>query len=217
LTSAVEQVSLGVPITITTEADAHSPTWSPNGTRVAYSLYDDEEQAWFVYIALPDGITPPRRIHQGEWPSWGPNGQLAFTTCTGENLCGIHIFDPEDWSLRRLTNSDQDQATGWSPSGHEIAYMSDVGRSYNLYVVHAETSFVRQITRDLFTDVVPTWSPDGQRIAYVTNRNDNWSLYTQHPYGNRLEYLLPLGEQSADGLRFRASWVARALEFPEQP
>lgn len=217
ITAAFEVVSLGTPITITTEAEAHSPTWSPNGTRLAYSQYDDEEQAWLIYIALPDGVTPPRRIHQGEWPAWGPTGLLAFTTCSGDNLCGIHIFDPADWSLRRLTHSIQDRASGWSPSGDEIAYMSDVGRSYNLYIVHAESSHVRQITRDLFTDIVPTWSPDGQRIAYVTNRSDDWALYTQHPYGNRLEYLATLGEQSADAQRFRLSWVARVLQFTGLP
>jgi Tol biopolymer transport system component len=178
-------------------------------------LYDEQEQAWFIYIALADGATPPRRIHQGEWPTWGPTGLLAFTTCTAADLCGIQIFDPADWSLRRLTNSVQDRASGWSPSGDEIVYMSDIGRSYNLYVVHAETSHVRQITRDLFSDMAPTWSPDGQRIAYVTNRDDDWSLYTQHPYGNRLEHLTPLGEQSADGRRFRLSWVARVLRFPD--
>jgi tetratricopeptide (TPR) repeat protein len=215
VTTTQEYVTLGTPITITTEPEAHYPTWAPNGTRLAYSLYDEQEQAWFIYIALADGTTPPRRIHQGEWPTWGPTGLLAFTTCTATDLCGIHIFDPADWSLRRLTNSVQDRASGWSPSGDEIVYMSDIGRSYNLYVVHAETSHVRQITRDLFTDMAPTWSPDGQRIAYVTNRDDDWSLYTQHPYGNRLEHLTPLGEQSADGRRFRLSWVARVLRFPD--
>jgi Tol biopolymer transport system component len=142
---------------------------------------------------------------------------LAFTTCSGEDGCGIHIFDPEDWSLRRLTGSIQDRATGWSPSGDEIAYMSDIGRSQNLYVVHAYSGHVRQITRDLFTDIVPTWSPDGQRIAYVTNRNDDWSLYSLHPYGNRLEHLIQLGEESADSVRFRVSWVARVLEFFDGP
>lgn len=216
-TATVETVTLGTPITITTATDAHYPTWSPKGMRLAYSQYDSLEQEWFVYIALPDGTAAPRRIHQGEWPSWGPTGLLAFTTCSGENLCGIHIFDPTDWSLRRLTSSVQDRASGWSPSGDEIAYMSDIGRSYNLYVVHAQSSHVRQITRDLFTDIVPTWSPDGQRIAYVTNRDDDWSLYTQHPYGNRLEHLTPLGAQSADGQRFRLSWVARVLHFAGTP
>jgi tetratricopeptide (TPR) repeat protein len=216
-TATAERVTLGTPIAITAEPEAHYPTWSPDGTRVAYSLYDDQEQEWFIYVALPDGTTPPRRIHQGEWPTWGPTGLLAFTTCTDEELCGIHIFNPADWSIRRLTDSVQDRATGWSPSGDEIAYMSDIGRSFNLYVVHAQSNHVRQITRDLFTDLVPTWSPDGQRIAYVTNRDDDWSLYTQHPYGNRLEHLTPLGAQSADSQRFRLSWVARVLRFPDTP
>lgn len=217
ISTTVETVTLGTPITITTATDAHYPTWSPNGTRIAYSQYDAQEQEWYIYIALPDGVTPPRRVHQGEWPTWGPTGLLAFTTCTGQDLCGIHIFDPADWSLRRLTNSIQDRASGWSPSGDEIAYMSDIGRSYNLYIVHAQSSHVRQITRDLFTDIMPTWAPDGQRIAYVTNRDDDWSLYTQHPYGNRLEHLTPLGAQSADKQRFRVSWVARVLRFPDTP
>jgi tetratricopeptide (TPR) repeat protein len=217
ITETVTAVTLSTPITITAQADAHHPTWSPDGTRIAYSQYDDQEQKWFVYIALPDGVTPPRRVYQGECPTWGPTNLLAFTTCSGEDLCGIHIFDPTDWSLRRLTNSVQDRASSWSPSGDEIVYMSDVGRSYNLYVVHAQSSHVRQITRDLFTDIAPTWSPDGQRIAYVTNRDDDWALYTQHPYGNRLEHLVSLGAQSADGQRFRVSWVARVLQFPDLP
>jgi Tol biopolymer transport system component len=217
LTMTVDTVALGTPITITSSADAHSPTWAPDGSRVAFSQYDAQEEEWFIYVALPDGASAPRRIHQGEWPAWGPTGLLAFTTCTGKDLCGIHIFDPADWSLRRLTNSLQDRPSGWSPSGDEIAYMSDIGRSYNLYVVHAQSRHVRQITRDLFTDIVPTWSPDGQRIAYVTNRHEDWSLYTQHPYGNRREFVTPLGEQSADSQRFRLSWVARVLEFPDLP
>ena len=212
LQSAV--VTPGAAITITTEVDVHYPTWSPDGTRLAYAQYDAEQEDWFIYLALADGTTPPRRIHQGEWPAWGPDGMLAFTTCTGEELCGIHLFDPTSWELRKLTNSLQDRASGWSPSGDELAYTSDIGRSSNLYVVHAASGHVRQITRNLFTDVMPVWSPDGQRIAHVTNRDDDWAIYTVHPYGDQQEQIALLGAESADPQRFRLSWVAAVIRFP---
>ena len=95
--------------------------------------------------------------------------------------------------------------------------MSDIGRSLNLYVAHAQSGHIRQVTRNLFTDTAPIWSPDGQRIAYVTNRADDWALYTVHPYGDQEERIASLGAQSADGQRFRVSWVARLLRFPALP
>jgi tetratricopeptide (TPR) repeat protein len=218
-TSTVPPVTVrtGTAITITTESEVHSPTWSPDGTRIAYAQHDADQESWFIYIALADGTTPPRRIHQGEWPAWGPDGLLAFTTCSGEELCGIHLFDPASWDLRKLTNSLQDRASGWSPSGDELAYTSDIGRSNNLYVVHATSGTVRQITRNLFTDVMPVWSPDGQRIAYVTNRDDDWAIYTVHPYGDRQQRIAILGAESADPQRFRLSWVAKVIRFPGAP
>jgi hypothetical protein len=215
--TAQDSLALGTPITITAETDAHSPSWAPDGGRLAFAQYDSEEEDWFIYIALPDGETPPRRVHQGEWPAWGPSGLLAFTTCGEENDCGIYLFDPATWSLKQLTRAVQDRASGWSPSGDEIAYMSDIGRSHNLYVVNVELGHVRQITRDLFTDIAPCWSPDGQRIAYVTNRDDDWALYTLHPYGDQPERIAALGATSADGQRFRLSWGAPILRFPAAP
>jgi Tol biopolymer transport system component len=207
-------VTPGPAVTITTEVDVHYPTWSPDGTRIAYAQYDAEQEDWFIYVALADGTTPPRRIHQGEWPAWGPSGLLAFTTCTGEELCGIHLFDPASWDLHKLTNSLQDRASSWSPSSDELAYTSDIGRSSNLYVVHATSGHVRQITRNLFNDVIPVWSPDGQRIAYVTNRDDDWAIYTVHPYGDQQKWIATLGAESADPQRFRLSWVATVIRFP---
>ena len=94
--------------------------------------------------------------------------------------------------------------------------MSDIGRSLNLYVVHAESGHVRQITTNLFTDILPAWSPDGQRIAFVNNRDDQWAMYTTHPYpqGGQETRIAALGAESADWLRFRLSWVAPVVNFP---
>jgi Tol biopolymer transport system component len=216
--SGVVSVTAQSPVTITTVAEAHHPTWSPDGTQVAFSQYDAAEEAWFIYIARVGSGEPPARIHQGEWPDWGQNGLLAFTTCGEENACGIHIYDPRAQTLRKVTNSAQDRAPAWSPSGREIAYMSDIGRSMNLYVVQIDSGHVRQLTRNLFTDVMPTWSPDGQRIAYVTNRDDDWTVYVLHPaFGEQNLRLAVLGAESADQLRFHLCWPTSLLRWLSTP
>jgi len=179
--------------------------------------YDADEEQWSIYVARVGRQEAPLRVRQGEWPSWGPGEWLALTTCRGENDCGIYKLNLSSGEMRQLTYTRQDRASAWSPSGDEIAYMSDIGRSLNLYVVHAESAHVRQITRNLFTDVLPAWSPDGQRIAYVTNRNDQWMLYTAHPYGQAGQEarIATLGAESADWLRFRLSWVAPIVRIAQ--
>jgi tetratricopeptide (TPR) repeat protein len=202
--------------TITTEARVASPTWSPDGSRLAYALYDPDAQAWYIYIAWIGSKDSPRRIHQGEWPSWGPNGLLAFTTCSAKDSCGIHVLDLSSWKLRKLTDSIQDRAPAWSPSGDEIAYMSDIGRSFNVYVAQIQPQMVtvRQLQRDLFKDGMPVWSPDGQRIAFVTNRDDDWSVYTLHPsLGEDHRRVVAMGAESADWLRLQLAWVAPVVRF----
>ncbi len=213
----------GTVITITAAADAHYPTWSPDGRRVAYTQYDTEQADWFIYIAAIGSDTPPQRIRKGSWPDWGPNGLLAFTTCAAENDCGIYVYDPLTGALRRVTNSKQDKAAAWSPSGDEIAYSSDIGLSHNLYVVVVKVEgdkapWGRQITKNLFADVMPIWSPDGQRIAFITNHRDDWSVYSIHPWPGQgqPEHLFSLGAESADWQRLQLAWTAAVVRPPTQ-
>ena len=203
----------GTVYTITTEADAHYPTWSPDGTRVAYTQYDADLANWFIHIAQVNSDEPPERVRQGEWPSWGPDGLLAFTTCGQENDCGIYVYGPDSGDLHKVTNSKQDRAAAWSPSGKEIAYVSDIGLSHNLYVVVVSDAWTRQITKNLFSDVMPTWSPDGQRIAFVTNHNDDWSVYSMHPWPGEGQAvpIASLGAESADWQRLKLAWTAPVI------
>jgi tetratricopeptide (TPR) repeat protein len=207
----------GTVVTITVDANAHHPTWSPDGTHLAYTQYDEEQADWFIYIAQVGADKPPQQIRKGEWPSWGPGGFLAFTTCGQENDCGIYVYDPSTGALRKVTASKQDRAAAWSPSGDEIAYTSDIGLSFNLHIVNIKIAdtWGRQITKNLFTDVMPVWSPDGQRIAFITNHNDDWSVYSIHPYpGVQAEHIVSLGAESADWQRIRLAWTAPIVRFP---
>ena len=210
----------GTVVAVTTESSAHYPTWSPDATHLAYTQYDQDQADWFIYISrIGAEDQPPQRIHRGGWPNWGPSGLIALSTCDGENDCGIYTYDPASGELLKLTNAKQDRAAAWSPSGDELAYMSDIGLSLNLYVVQTATKHVRQITKNLFTDVMPIWSPDGQRIAFLTNHNDDWSVYSIHPWPGegQAERIVTVGVESADWQRMQLTWSATIIPAPVAP
>jgi len=79
-----------------------------------------------------------------------------------------------DGSAVKLTrNRIGEGDPAWSPDGRKIAFARDVAGGTALFVMNADGSHVRQLTRPVTgpegiasQDGMPTWSPDGRRIAF---------------------------------------------------
>ncbi len=54
----------------------------------------------------------------------------------------------------------------WSPDGRKIVFFSDRASNDEIYVMNADGSEQRRLTRDPGNDWGPRWSPDGQMIAF---------------------------------------------------
>jgi Tol biopolymer transport system component len=80
---------------------------------------------------------------------------------------------------RRLTDDPgEDSSPVWSPDGSRIAFISDrdrdgrclfhdcIGHAGELYVMDADGSDQRRLTRTAATESSPSWSPDGRRIVF---------------------------------------------------
>ena len=67
----------------------------------------------------------------------------------------------------------------------EIAFTSDRdGGNEEIYVVNADGSGQRRLTRNPADETTSAWSPDGRRIAFTSNRDHNFEVYVMNADGS---------------------------------
>jgi Tol biopolymer transport system component len=65
------------------------PSWSPNGQRLVFKVWEPSTQKLFIATAKPDG-SDLRRLSDGVHPQWSPDGgQIVFMR---DQADGTHIF-----------------------------------------------------------------------------------------------------------------------------
>jgi Tol biopolymer transport system component len=100
-------------------------------------------------------------------PRWLDSHTLLYVSDRSGND-DVWELDTKTGAARDLTASspapDVDPAP--SPDGKHVAFASDRGSGYDIYVLTLADGSLAQLTRDGAGNAHPSWSPDGSRIAY---------------------------------------------------
>ena len=72
----------------------------------------------------------------------------------------------------------------WSPNGRRIAFASLRDGNSEVYVMNADGSRQRNLTRNPAEDFFPAWSPNGRRIAFASLRDGNSEVYAMNADGS---------------------------------
>jgi Tol biopolymer transport system component len=72
-----------------------------------------------------------------------------------------------------------------SPDGTKIAFASDNGGDFEIYVFDITKLKLNQLTNNTTWDDDPAWSPDGERIVFESNRTGNSEIYIMNFDGTR--------------------------------
>ena len=154
-----------------------APTWSPDGSRIAFvsSPYSDGEARLYTMEADGSdvrGIAPEVEVAL-DAPLWSPDGRwIAFVAFREqEYLRDIFVVRPDGSDLTRI--SEALGGPSWSPDGEHIAFTKRLeDGSTGLHIAAADGSNVRLLTVmedsefhwDDSISWSPVWSPAGAEI-----------------------------------------------------
>ncbi len=170
---------------LTHDASDHlTPTWSPDGARLAF--VSNESGSYKLWMINRDG-TGLRQLTTGKgddrYPAWSPDGnQIAFASTRNGNwdiwAMEAPAANAAEPVLHQLTTHPlADLAPAWSRDGRKIAFVSYRDLEYSVYTMNADGSEQRKLTTGGNGDWGPAWSVDGSNITFVSTRSGHGDLY----------------------------------------
>jgi Tol biopolymer transport system component len=170
-----------------------------------------------IYTVNRDGSNMKRLTHYDVYTAEGilsPDGKRIVFTSLKDGDLEIYTMNADGSDVRRLTNTPgYDGGAWWSPDGSQIVYRANHPtdsaelKAYRdllaqrlvrpsrveLFVMNADGSDQRQITKLGGANFGPSWTPDGRRIVFSSNyknpRSGNFDLYLVDKDGSNLEQL----------------------------
>jgi len=112
-----------------------SPSWSPDGKRVAYVSFETGIAKVFIQeIASGRREAVLSQDTQISSPSWSPDGKYLSVTLYQDGNAEIYILRLRDRTLTRMTNQFAiDTESSWSPKGNKILFTSGRSGSPQIY------------------------------------------------------------------------------------
>ena len=159
-----------------------SPSWSPDGKKVAYVSFEDRKPVIYVHeLATGRRISLSNQKGNNSAPAWSPDGRRLAISLSKDGNTQIYGINADGTGLHRLTRgSTIDTEPQYSTDGRYIYFTSDRGGNPQIYRMSADGEQVEGAKRVTFKQgfvTSPRISPDGKYLAYIANIGGAYRLY----------------------------------------
>ena len=153
------------------------PAWSPDAQKIVFSSGRDGTPHIFAMNA--DGTGTKRLTDSGrgdDHPSWSVDGKIVFS-----REGALFEIPAGGGKAHRVGHGfGSAMSPAFSPDGKLIAYdyRKPGFRIREIYVMNANGTGIRQVTRLNHASALPAWSPDGKTLAFQSNAVGHFEIYT---------------------------------------
>jgi Tol biopolymer transport system component len=170
--------------------DEFSPTWSPDGRRIAYRVNPRRGDTGDIWIMRSDGTRKRNLTRTPRVADWSPAFSPDGTRIAYFSAMDVWIMRSDGTKKRNVTrNGALNEYPTWSPDGKSLAFNSHRDGQFEVYRATAIGSRQRNLTRYPAHDKWPAWSPDGRHIAFASDREGNDDVFVMRADGSDVRNL----------------------------
>ena len=164
---------------LTQSSGAHDrgPTWSPDGTHIAW--LSDASGEYQLMIGEPTGVTPPRAVALPanafyDGASWSPDGTQILLEDNHNNLWAVEVASGAATKIDTDNYPDPIRQfnAAWSPDSRWITYSRNLPNHLRAVFVYSWTDKKSyQVTDGLADSITPTFDASGKYLYFMASTN----------------------------------------------
>lgn len=196
-----------------------SPTWSPDGKRIAYVSFENKRPAIFIQelaTGKREKLTNFKGLNSA--PAFSPDGKRLAMVLSKDGTPDIYIMNIATKSLKKVApnNFAIDTEPAWMPDGKSLVFTSNRGGSPQIYHVSLATGKVKRLTFQGRYNARALPLADGSGFILVHKSSQGFHIARFDPRTNRMFVLTNTNLDESPSIAANGSMVMYAAKRRNQ-